>query len=142
MNEKWDIRYLALATFISTWSKDPSTKVGAVVVDERNQIVSLGYNGLPRGVEDSADRLGDRDLKYKLIVHAEINAITFAERSVHGCTLYTYPFMPCTRCAGLIIQSGISRVVAPKLELDRWAADFALTQQMFTEAGVALSLYP
>ena len=140
-DEKWDRRYLGMAEYIACWSKDPSTRVGAVVVDPNNQIVSLGYNGLPRGVQDSPERLHNRELKYKLIVHAEINALAFAERSVRGCTLYTFPFMPCVRCAGEVIQRGIVRVVAPKVDNDRWAEDFRLTQQMFMEAGVLLTLY-
>lgn len=137
---KWDRRYLGLAKHISEWSRDPSTKVGAVIVDPRNQIVSLGFNGLPRGVEDSDARLSDRPTKYKMIVHAETNALAFAERSVHGCTVYTYPFMPCCRCAGAIIQAGIREVVAPMLNNVRWAEDFALSQQMFNEANVQLRL--
>jgi dCMP deaminase len=136
----WDKRYLKLAQIIAGWSKDPSTKVGAVIVNPRNQIVSVGFNGLPRGVEDTPERLENRDVKYKLIVHAERNAILFAERPLHGCTLYTWPFMPCAQCAGMVAQAGIKRVVAPTNENPRWQEDFRLTEEMFKEIGIALDL--
>jgi dCMP deaminase len=138
--EKWDRRFLELARFISCWSKDPSTRVGAVIVDENRRIVSTGYNGLPQGVEDTDERLQNRELKYKLIVHGERNAVLFAGRSVHGCTLYTTPFMPCSVCAGMMIQAGIKRVVAPYSDNPRWIEDFKLTEQLFGEAGVELVL--
>ena len=136
----WHKWLLGLAKYISSASKDPSTKVGAVIVDEDRRVVSLGYNGLPRGVEDSEDRLHNRDLKYKLIVHAERNALLFARGSVKGCTLYTYPMMPCAVCASMVIQSGIKRVVAPVSDNPRWQEDFALSRQLFAEAGVEVLL--
>lgn len=138
--DKWDAWFLGLARYVATASKDPSTKVGAVLVDDARRVVSLGFNGLPRGVFDMPERLTDRDLKYKMIVHAERNAIIFAGRPVTGCTLYTVPFMPCAQCAGMIIQSGIRRVITPEVKNERWEADFALTRQMFHEAGVQLVL--
>jgi len=138
--EKWDRRFLELARFVSCWSKDPSTKVGAVIVDDNRRIVSTGYNGLPQGVEDTDERLNNRELKYKLIVHGERNAIIFAERCIKGCTLYTWPFMPCASCAGLVIQSGIKRVVAPYSDNPRWVDDFKLSEELFGEAEVELVL--
>lgn len=138
--KRWDERYLNLAQFVSGWSKDPSTRVGAVITDPRNQVVSVGYNGLPRGMEDTPERLNNREVKYKLIVHAERNAMIFAERPLHGCTLYTWPFMPCAQCAGMVIQSGIRRVVAPHSDNPRWQEDFALVRAMFSEAGVILEV--
>jgi len=97
--EWWDVFYLGLAEFMSTASKDPSTKVGAVVVDKYNAAIGLGYNGFAPGVADTEERLNNRELKYKLVVHGEINAMNFAQRDLHGCTLYTWPFMPCSVCA-------------------------------------------
>ena len=141
-NIKWDIRYLELAKFISNWSKDPSTKTGAVIVDTNNYVVSLGFNGFPRKVIDSEERLQNRDLKYKMIVHCERNAIIAAKKDLTGCTLYTYPFMSCSPCAGLVIQTGIKRCVAPYNNNPRWIEDFKLTQIMFTEASVELMLVP
>ena len=128
MSAKWDIRFLKLATHISEWSKDPSTKVGCVVVGPDREIRSTGFNGFPRGIQDSDDRLTNRDLKYPLICHAEENAIMHAARiglALKGCTAYvTWP--PCTRCARSLIQAGVSEIVIPSgLEIpDRWRDDF------------------
>ena len=141
---KWDERFLRMAELISTWSKDPSTRVGAVIFDQDNRVVSLGYNGFPKGVEDSADRYSDRATKYRMVVHAEMNAIMFAQRSLRGCSIATFPFMPCSNCAASIIQSGIARVVAPALPqhlAERWGESCRLSTEMFTEAGIELALY-
>lgn len=138
---KWDLRFLELAKHISSWSKDPSTKVGAVIVDDKKRIVSLGYNGFPIGINDSHEKLENRETKLKIIVHAERNAIIFANRSLDGCTLYTYPFMPCSVCAGIVIQSGIKRVVSYQTSNKRWIDDFVVTMDMFDESGVELILY-
>lgn len=140
MSEKWDLRYLELAKHIASWSKDPSTQTGAVIVDPQGFIVSCGYNGLARGVHDTEERLNTRELKYKLIVHCERNAIITARRDLSNCTLYTWPFMSCAPCAGMVIQAGIKRCVSPKCDNERWAADFALATQMFSEADVAVDL--
>ena len=135
---KWDKRFLELAKLCGSWSKDPSTQVGAVIVDGNNRIVSIGFNGFPQGVEDSEERLVDRETKYDIIVHAEANALMFANKSVEGCTLYTWPFPPCSRCAGLIIQSGITRVVSVVHTGERWKKNFDLARQLFHEAGIIL----
>lgn len=134
----WDRRFLSLAEFIAGWSKDPSTKVGCVIADRHNRIVSVGYNGLPAGVADSADRLSNRELKYALVVHAEVNAILFAG-SVRGCTLYVWPLPPCSHCAAKILQAGISRVVSVAPDADqatRWAESNRLALELFKEVGV------
>ena len=140
MNEKWDRRFIDLALHISGWSKDPSTKVGCVVVGEDREIRSTGFNGFPRGIEDSMERLEDRELKYPLICHAEENAIMHAARigiSLKDCTAYvTWP--PCTRCARSLIQAGVIEVVYPgDIEIpDRWIEDFERSSSMMKEAGV------
>ena len=140
MSDKWDMRFLDLATHISEWSKDPSTKVGCVVVGPDREIRSTGFNGFPRGILDSDDRLTDRDLKYPLICHAEENAIMHAARigiSLKDCTAYvTWP--PCSRCARSLIQAGVKEVVYPEdCEIpERWEEDFAIATSMFTESGV------
>jgi len=131
----WDRRFLGLAEHVAQWSHDPSTKIGAVIVDDEHRIVSLGFNGFPVGIEDSPERLNNRELKYKLTVHGERNAMLFANRSLKGCTLYTVPFMPCTTCAGMIIQSGISEVIAPYSDNERWLEEFELASSMFEESG-------
>lgn len=137
MSIKWDNRFIDLAKLVGSWSKDPSTQVGAVIVDNNNRIISVGYNGFPQGIIDD-ERLDNRETKYKIIVHGEINAILFANKSVEGCTLYTIPFEPCPRCASLIIQSGIKRVVSYKNTNDRWEEDFLITRQLFKEANIKL----
>ena len=136
--KKWDKRFLELAKLVGSWSKDPSTQVGAVIVDDKRRIISVGYNGFPRGVEDSEKRLVDREQKYAIIVHAEMNALAFARGSVEGCTLYTWPFQPCSRCAGFIIQSGIKRVVTIEHSSERWNTNFNLSKELFSESGVKL----
>lgn len=136
--EKWDKRFIDLAEHISNWSKDPSTKCGAVITD-KNKIVSLGFNGFPQGIEDSNSRLDDREVKYKMVLHAEMNAILFANRSLLGCTIYTYPMPPCSRCAAHIIQAGIKRIVAVRPSedaLSRWKTDFDIANEMYIEADV------
>jgi len=137
---KWDKRFLDLSELVSGWSKDPSTKVGAVVVDGDRRVISLGYNGFPRGVKDD-DRLQDRESKYKIITHAEANALLFASESLKGYTIYTYPFMPCSKCSGLIIQTGIKKVVSFVNSNDRWADDFDIARNMLLEAGVKVYEY-
>ena len=139
-SKSWDKRFLELAQFISQWSKDPSTQVGAVIVDQNNRIVSLGFNGFPKNISDDS-RLQNREQKYSIIVHAECNAIMFSRSSLEGCTIYTYPFQPCSKCAGLIIQSGIKRVVTIPLASDynRWAKDFDVSYQLLVEAGLNVS---
>lgn len=139
-SEMWDKKFLDMAEMVSLWSKDPSTKVGAVIVDNNNRLVSVGYNGFPRGIPDD-ERLREREKKYDIIVHAEMNAILFANRSVQGCTLYTYPFEPCSRCASVIIQTGIPRVVSYKNKQDRWEENFEISRKLFMEAGVKLEYY-
>jgi len=137
---KWHKRFLDLAKHISTWSKDPSTQVGAVIVDNSKRIISTGYNGFSMGVHDNIERLENRDIKYEMIVHGEINAIVFARQDLTNTTLYTYPFMPCSRCASIVIQSGIKTVVAPFNNNPRWKDSFEITQTLFAEAGVELIL--
>jgi dCMP deaminase len=136
----WNQRFLSLAEHIAQWSKDPSTQVGAVIVDPSRRIISTGYNGLPQGVDDTDNRLHTREIKYEMIVHGEINAILFAKQDLLGSTLYTWPFMPCSRCASIVIQSGIKTVVAPLNDSPRWKDSFQLSQTMFAEAGVRLIL--
>ncbi len=139
MSEKWDQRFLDLAQHISTWSRDPSTKVGAVIVDSKKRVVSVGYNGFPQGIKDD-DRLNDRTFKYSATVHGEINAILFAERDLAGCTLYTWPFQPCSNCAAIVIQSGIKRIVAPRNRPERWRESMEAAAALFEEAGVGVTL--
>lgn len=145
-SSKWDRRFLELARHVSTWSKDPSTRVGAVLVRPADHIVlGLGYNGFPRGVVDSEDRLNDRETKYQLVVHAEANAILMAGQAAKGATLYVFPsfVLPpiCNECAKLVIQAGIKEVVGYEPDLSdervkRWMKSIGIAATMCTEAGV------
>jgi dCMP deaminase len=141
MSHKWDERFLELAKLISTWSKDPSTKTGAVIVNPDRTILSVGYNGFPKGMDDSAELYANREIKYERIVHCEMNAILNAKQSVEGCTLYTWPFGSCQRCAAHMIQGGIKTFVFPKLpkELEeRWKESVLKTKAYIKEAGLTL----
>lgn len=136
----WDLRHLGKARFIAGWSRDPSTKVGAVIVRPNQTTASEGFNGFARGVRDLPERLHDRSTKYALTVHAELNAILTAREPLDGCTLYVWPFQPCAACASAIVQSGILRVIAPRSDSDRWRDSFALAATVLNEGGVDLVL--
>lgn len=139
--DKWHKRFLEMAKLISTWSKDPSTQVGAVIVDKNRRIISTGYNGFAVGVHDDKERLENRELKYPLTLHAEENALSFARQDLKDCVLYVYGLPPCAHCASLIIQSGIKRVYTYELDEEnpRWKDSIALTKQIFREADVTLT---
>lgn len=135
----WNSRFMELAELISSWSKDPSSKIGAVIVDRNRRIISTGYNGFPRCVKDLDNRLGDRNLKYKMVLHAEENAIMFAKQNLEGCSLYVTKMPPCSHCAALIIQSGIKHVYVPNGEIpERWRESVEITKTMFAESGVEM----
>lgn len=135
MLSKWTVGFLRMARECGRMSRDPSTKVGAVVVDDHKRIVGMGFNGFARGVQDTPERYADKPLKHSLIVHAEINAVLNAA-TTEGCTLYS-TFFPCPTCAGIIIQKGITRVVALTNPKDaEWADRQALSMMQFDEAGV------
>lgn len=139
----WDEYYLILATIAARKSKDPSTKVGAVLVRPDNSVVATGYNGFPRGVADTPERLNDRNTKYSLVVHAEMNAILSARESLQGYTLYG-TFMPCDRCFVHVIQAGIKRVVFMKATDEqnaRWGDAFNRVRALADEVGIELVEY-
>lgn len=138
---EWDKRYLRLAEQVSTWSKDPSSKIGAVAIGHKGQVLSQGYNGFARGVRDDLDpRWEIRERKYKFIVHAEMNAIynaTYNGVSLDGSALYIWGLPCCSECAKGVIQVGIKRVVMPKMDFpEKWAESFKLSETMFRESGV------
>ena len=141
--EKWDKRFLGMAQLVSIWSKDPSTKVGAVITDGNKKIVSLGYNGLPQWVEDNQEILSNREEKYKYIIHAEVNAILQANKSdFFACTIYTYPFLTCPQCAAMIIQAGVMRVVSYKCVDERWIPRIEDSKRLLQMADVEIVEYP
>lgn len=148
--QKWDLRYLRLAQEASTWSKDPSTKVGSVVVDREGDVIAVTFNGLPRGVSDSLDRLDNREVKYRMIEHAERNGMRVANKGggdTVGSTVYIYPLPPCAPCAAHLLQHGVARIVSiasrPGDEelVRRWQDDFNLANDMYRERDVELMLY-
>ena len=135
---KWDERFMAMAELVASWSKDPSTQVGCVIVRPDRTVVSVGYNGFPRGVQDFDSRYEDREQKYRLVVHAEANAIVTAAEPLASATMYCTLF-PCCECAKLIIQSGVKEVVVPSLEkTERFYDSMMASEVMFMEAGVKL----
>lgn len=137
---KWTKRYLNLAKQVSTWSKDPSRKIGAIAVGLHGQVLSQGYNGFPRGVNDTEERLNNREEKYKYTVHAEMNCIYNAclnGVSLNGATLYVYGLPVCEKCAPGIIQVGIKKVIMFSSEnVDMWEESYKITKEMFDEAGI------
>ena len=137
---KWDQRYLKLAYEVAQWSKDPSSKIGAVTVGAKGQVLSQGFNGLPRGLKDSFTRLHDRETKYKFVVHAEMNAIynaTYNGTSLDGSTLYVYGLPICSECAKGVIQVGIKRVVMPNQKIEgKWLDSWLTSMNFFDEAGI------
>lgn len=135
----WDERFMALAEHVARWSKDPNTCVGCVLVDARRTVVSLGYNGVPRGVRDLPIRMSrvGREKDYWM-EHAELNAIYNAPGSVAGCTAYV-THAPCARCARGLIQSQINRVVFRNAMPEHWSDSWRRSVQMFKEAEVQVN---
>jgi len=150
MSERWDNHFLQLCLDHARMSKDPSTRVGAVIVGPDREIISAGFNGFPRGISDTKERLEHRETKLELVVHAEMNAILAAARagiSLRGCTMYIaatnhrgliWGGPPCVRCAVEIIQSGMSEVVSwPEENVPiRWHASLAQARAILDEAAI------
>jgi dCMP deaminase len=139
--KKWDLRFLAMAQLVGSWSKDPSTKCGCVIANGK-VMISTGYNGYPVGVEDNLISVSDlREDKLIKTLHAEENAILYARQNLSECTLYVTPFQPCAHCSAVIIQSGIKEVVVGMvdgLDFARWEHSFKTGERMFNETGVYL----
>lgn len=150
MSDRWDRYFLKLALLNAEMSKDPNTQVGSVIVGPDREVRSSGFNGFPRGIADTEERLHDRDTKLKLVVHGEMNAILGAARvgiPLKGCTLYLaatdssgliWGGSPCSRCTVEIIQAGIQEIVsfAPKNTPSRWHDDLAMARSLIEEAGI------
>ena len=141
---KWDRRFLRIASEIASWSHDPGTKVGCVLVSDRRMIAS-GYNGFPSTLSDSLELYEDRDYKLAVTVHAEANAILNAAKNgakTQSCTAYV-TFPPCSQCAAALIQAGVEKVVCPDPAHapERWRASFKLANEMLYQSGVKLFYY-
>jgi dCMP deaminase len=143
---KWDSRYMELAKYVSQWSKDPSTKVGAVLVNYELHREFVGFNGFARGVEDSEERLNDRETKYQFVVHAEVNAILKAGAAARGASLYVWPSFAipniCNECAKVAVQAGIRELIGYMPDPNnpraaRWGQSISIAKMMFDEAGIS-----
>jgi dCMP deaminase len=148
--QRWDRHFLQLALAHARMSKDPSTKVGAIIVGPARELVSAGFNGFPRHVDDTPERLADRDTKLELIVHAEMNAVLAAARAgirLKGCTMYVaasdasgrvWGGCPCIRCTVEVIQAGIAEVVSwpMKTAPSRWHDSLAKAKAILAEADI------
>lgn len=142
MISKWAPRFIQMAELVASWSKDPSTQVGAVIT-ERNRIVSLGFNGYPQGIIDSASS-DNREVKLLKTLHAEENALLYAKRDLNGCEIWVTHF-PCPNCAAKIIQTGIKAVHCPAQSddfLSRWGDKIKLSEEMFNQSGVSVEWLP
>lgn len=141
---KWDLRFIQVAQQVAEWSKDPGTKVGAVLVSDR-RIIATGYNGFPQNISDSFERYADREVKLAYTVHAEVNAILNAAKngSPTDCSTLYVTFPPCVACSTAVIQAGVTRVVRPDLSTapDRWMKSFLEGHKLMIEAGVLIQNY-
>lgn len=139
----WDMRYLGLAREVAGWSKDPSRKIGAVAVGSKGQVLAQGYNGFPRGIDDSEYRLTNREVKYKYVVHAEMNCIynaTYNGVSLDGADMYVWGLPMCSECAKGVIQVGVKRVFwgTDKVIPDTWLDSLDTTIDLLDETEVQL----
>ena len=140
----WDEYFMAVALITAQRSKDPSSQVGACIVDDNNKIVSLGYNGAPTGYDDDKDMTWERegdflDTKYAYVCHSELNAILNSKTPVKGCRLYVTLF-PCNECAKAIIQSGIKEFVYLSDKYNNTPSNIA-SKKMLDKCGVKYSQY-
>lgn len=141
---KWDKRFIELAQLVASWSKDPSTKCGAVIIRPDKTLASVGFNGFPKGCDDSEEIYNNRELKYGRMVHAEVNAILHAQEDLTGYTIYTAQDPPigasCDRCTTNVIQAGIKEIkyLAPKVLEERWRESLDRGLAMYKEAGVSV----
>lgn len=148
-DDKWNIRFMQQAQLVSTWSKDPSTKVGCIIVSPNRVVLSEGYNGFPQGIADTEERLYDRNLKYPRVVHAETNAIVNAGRNGAktdgGILFVTAP--PCPNCAKMIVQAGIREILyidldESKKNIPGWRDELGISFDMFNEVGIPSMAIP
>ncbi len=138
MTAKWDVRFLSMARMVSEWSKDPRTKVGAVLVRPDKTVSSVGFNGLAPGMSDA--HVCDRALKNLIVLHAEENAVHSArDPSLSGFSLYVWGLRPCGHCASVVARRGISSVTCVEAASSpSWAESNAAAELVFRETSVSL----
>lgn len=140
LSDRWKEHFMTLARACAGMSKDPSTKVGSIIVRPDRTVASTGFNGYPRGCKD--EDYNDRERKYQRIIHAEMNAILTAKEPLNGYTLFSWPIPPCDRCIPHIIQSGIKQLILPSIhESHRWAKRCIEAQAMAEEAGLTVVIW-
>lgn len=143
---KWKLRYMDMAQLVSTWSRDPSSKIGAVAVGEKGQILSTGYNGFPRGIADTDDRLNDREEKLSRVIHAEMNVIfnaSFNGVSLNGSRVYVSGLPVCSDCAKGLIQVGVKEIVVKKSDIEKsefWKKSWEKSLSMFNEVKIKTTI--
>lgn len=133
------LKFLRFAEAAASLSKDRSTQVGAVAIDDHYNILATGYNGFPRGVNDDIDQRHERPEKYLWTSHAEENLVAqsaYSGRSLKGSTVLVSALFPCATCARMLIQAGVKRVIAPAVSNERWLEQNQIAKQMFSEANV------
>lgn len=140
------IKFISIAKAMAELSKDPSTQVGCIILDDDQNVLSVGYNGFPRGVKDSPERYFNREVKLKFVAHAESNAVAQAARvgaKLLGSTMVVTALYPCINCTKTIIQAGVKKVYAPKMANvnNQWLEEKWTSAQMFLEAGVEVIEY-
>jgi dCMP deaminase len=141
--KKWDKRFLDLAKVVGSWSKDPSTQVGAVIVRPNFTVASVGFNGFPSKMQDTPDLYSNREEKLSRIVHAEMNSMLHCREVIKDYIMYV-TLLPCDRCIVHAAQAGISRFVAPVPSLEhqeRWGTAFAKARSYAAQMGLELVEY-
>lgn len=142
--DKWDRRFLRIAHEVMTWSKDPGTTVGCVLVKDK-RIIATGYNGFPANLSDALPLYKDRDYKLAITIHAEKNALFNAAKNgayTEGCSAYV-TFPPCSQCAAALIQAGVKFLFCPdpRMAPERWRKSFTTASDILTQAGVRTLYY-
>lgn len=141
MNKNWQNKFIELAKQVGSWSKDPSRKIGAVIVDPTKHVLGIGYNGFPTGIKDTDKRLNNKEFKRSVSLHAEESAILNARRDLTGCSIFIYGLCCCSHCASWIIQTGIKEVyykLSERGDSEHWKDNIALAKALLKEAGVKI----
>lgn len=144
MKESWISHFMSMAELVARKSKDPSTKVGCILVAPDMSVISTGFNGFPRGCFDTPNLYENREIKIRRIAHAELNAIAQAAKNgsrTGGC-IAVVTLHPCSQCTAALINAGISEVICPPIPSNtKWLDSFLEAKQMLLEAGVPITYW-